>query len=496
MMYQQHKNVKNQEGIITLGSIGYIEPSVIASEPYIETIDDLDTELAKRFQDIIKVDHRLNRKLVSFQANKNRSVYKWYKFKEAFSADLVEYLLYKYRIPRGRILDPFAGSGTALFATADLGYDADGIEILPIAQQIIECRRFVAFGIDDTAKDILKFWRDSRPWKRAKTIKSLNELRITAGAYPKETAAEIEKFLSQIEQESSGIAELLKFVLFCVLESVSFTRKDGQFLRWDHRSGRGANNTFNKGRILSFDEAVTQKLDEIIGDIENFNNNLNDLLNNFEDIQKGDIRLKKGSCLEILPKLDSELYNAIITSPPYCNRYDYTRTYALEHALMGMTEEEQTALRQRMLSCTVESRTKELTTFNSNWTKAISICGNHPLLQGIIGYLEYQRKDGKLNNNGIPRMVRGYFYEMACVIQECFRVLKNDGLMFMVNDNVRYAGASISADLILSSVAESLGFKIDNILVLPQAKGNSSQQMGRHGKDALRKCIYVWRKNL
>ena len=37
-------------------------------------------------------------------------------------------------------------------------------------------------------------------------------------------------------------------------------------------------------------------------------------------------------------------------------------------------------------------------------------------------------------------MVRGYFYEMACVIKECHRVLKPDGYMFMVNDNVRYAG--------------------------------------------------------
>jgi hypothetical protein len=116
------------------------------------------------------------------------------------------------------------------------------------------------------------------------------------------------------------------------------------------------------------------------------------------------------------------------------------------------------------------------------------------LLQKILEYLGHQKQEKKLNNNGIPRMVRGYFYEMACVIQECFRVLEKKGLMFMVNDNVRYAGVSISIDLILSSIAESLGFNIDSILILPQAKGNSSQQMGRHGRDALRKCVYVWRK--
>jgi len=64
----------------------------------------------------------------------------------------------------------------------------------------------------------------------------------------------------------------------------------------------------------------------------------------------------------------------------------------------------------------------------------------------------------------------------------------------MVNDNVRYAGVDIPVDLILSQMAEDTGYKIVNILVLPQDKGNSSQQMGDYGRSALRKCVYVWRK--
>jgi DNA modification methylase len=83
---------------------------------------------------------------------------------------------------------------------------------------------------------------------------------------------------------------------------------------------------------------------------------------------------------------------------------------------------------------------------------------------------------------------------MACVIQECFRVLKPGAFLFMVNDNVRYAGASISVDLILSDFAEKLGFIVENILVLPIDKGNSSQQMGDRGRVPLRKCVYVWKK--
>ena len=148
-----------------------------------------------------------------------------------------------------------------------------------------------------------------------------------------------------------------------------------------------------------------------------------------------------------------------------------------------------------MLSCTVENRPKDLLKTNPSWQKAVDVTDKQELLQAILEYLECQRREQKLNNPGISRMVKGYFYEMACVIFECRRVLRPNGLMFMVNDNVRYAGASISVDLIFSSIAEGLGFAVDGILVVPQGKGNSSQQMGQYGRDALRKCVYVWRKS-
>jgi hypothetical protein len=90
--------------------------------------------------------------------------------------------------------------------------------------------------------------------------------------------------------------------------------------------------------------------------------------------------------------------------------------------------------------------------------------------------------------------LRGYFYEMACVIAESARVLKRNAPLIMVNDNVRYAGISISVDLILSDFAKNLGFEIEKILVLPNGKGNSSQQMSEHGREVLRKCVYIWRK--
>ncbi len=183
-----------------------------------------------------------------------------------------------------------------------------------------------------------------------------------------------------------------------------------------------------------------------------------------------------------------------MTSPPYCNRYDYTRTYALEFAMLGLTQVEVSDLRQEMLSCTVENRGKDLLKICPQWAPFIEAANQQKLLQAINAYLEHEKASGNLNNTGIPRMVRGYFSEMACVIGECARILKPNARLFMVNDNVRYAGVSISVDTILSDIARSLGFEVENILVVPSKKGNSSQQMGTYGRVPLRKCIYVWRK--
>ena len=462
---------------------------------FLTKIDKLDTSLLNSFSNIFVTDQHLTRKLVSFQANKTRAQYRWYQYKEAFSADLVEYLFQKFNVKQGKVLDPFAGVGTALFASSSLGYESIGIEVLPVGQEIIEANIIARHGNKKNLILAIDRWLFNKPWNVEGRTKDFEVLRITDSAYPEETNYKIKRYLNELDAEHQEIKRILFFSLLCILESISYTRKDGQYLRWDYRSGRReGKNTFNKGKILSFDEAIIMKLEEIKSDLELGSHQPDIFSSNQKIIETKDFSLLKGSCLDILPKLDSYSYSGIITSPPYCNRYDYTRTYALEHALLGINELELVNLRQAMLSCTVENKEKELLELNDNWKLAINICNNIALLQSILGYLEHKKNNKELNNTGISRMVRGYFYEMACVIQECYRVLNKGGIMFMVNDNVRYVGAAISVDTILSKVAEHIGFRIKHILVLPQEKGNSSQQMGRHGRESLRKCIYVWKK--
>ncbi|GIW91258.1 MAG: DNA modification methyltransferase [Pirellulaceae bacterium] len=458
-------------------------------------IDKADAELTERFRDKLVVNYDLDRTLVSFQANKLENEYRWCKYKEGFSAALIRYIFNQLRITQGRIIDPFAGSGTTLFVASERGVDATGIELLPIGTEIIEVRRLIMRSDRSALAQQIRAFSKKRTWEQCGGRKPVPHLQITSGAYPPENEAALERYLFEVDKiTDKTLSRVLRFAAMCILESISYTRKDGQYLRWDERSGRRqGRKTFNKGRIYGFTEAIVQKLEEIAEDIAP-----RTLLFPQADssLEWGEVELLVGSCLNILPTLDTDTFDALITSPPYCNRYDYTRTYALELALLGIDGPGIRQLRQNLISCTVENRHKE--DLEERFRKeeryrAVNAFQSQRLLQLILSYLEQCKANGTINNPGIPRMVRNYFFELAFIIADCARVLKAGAPLVMVNDNVRYQGAHIPVDLILSDMAEKLGFEVETIWLLPKGKGNSSQQMGAHGRKELRKCIYVWR---
>jgi hypothetical protein len=112
-----------------------------ASSDRLEKIAQLDKALERYFAHKTSVNPALSRQVVSYQANKIRPISRWYRFKEAFSDSLVEYLFTAKGINQGPVLDPFAGSGTTLFASSSMGLDSHGIELLPIGQEVIAARQ-------------------------------------------------------------------------------------------------------------------------------------------------------------------------------------------------------------------------------------------------------------------------------------------------------------------------------------------------------------------
>ncbi|MBD2778677.1 site-specific DNA-methyltransferase [Iningainema tapete] len=470
------------------------------------------TALYEKFQSKIIHNPSLDRTLVSFQANKQAPFSAWFKYREGFSERLVTYLLQLKPQP-GILLDPFSGGGSALFAASTLGWQTMGIELLPVgifatrARLIAQKINVESFNIvfAELKKINFKDYYDQRY--------TFKHIPITRGAFSPDTEEQLVGYISYCHNfiKNEDIRTLILYAAFCILEDISYTRKDGQYLRWDTRSGRAkGKNQFDKGVILNFNDAIYQKLKQITSDLNGEPTQLNlfgdkpsqhNSVNYIHGENSAPV-LYQSSCLDTLPTMQESSIDFVITSPPYVNRYDYTRTYALELVFLGCSEEKIKQLRQTMLSCTVENRDKRA--YLENYYKNIerhqefltvdSTFQQQTALHEVLTILEAYRKEGNLNNTNIARMVRNYFYEMCFVTYELARILKPGGIIAMVNDNVRYAGEEIPVDLILSNMAESFGLTTRHIWTLGRGKGNSSQQMGNHGRSELRKCVYIWEK--
>lgn len=216
------------------------------------------------------------------------------------------------------------------------------------------------------------------------------------------------------------------------MEEISFTRKDGQYLRWDSRANRSYGNTeFNKGEIYDFIKVVKEKIEEVISDLSP-NQNLELFATEETKTELTDPKILQGSSLEVLPGMKSGIFDFVMTSPPYCNRYDYTRTYALELIFLNKNDDDVKKLRQTMLTCTVENKEKlnylenlyaELNR-SSDFDFINSVYFSHPAMSEVNETLSKLNEQGKLNNSNIPRMVKNYFYEMLFVIYEMYRLLK------------------------------------------------------------------------
>ncbi len=459
-------------------------------------------KLYNRLSNKLETAFNFNRQFVSFQANKEEPVYRWFKYKEGFSSELVGYFLRKFADKPGKILDPFAGVGTTLFAGQTFGWQSYGIELLPVGIFVMEAREALQKidpeELDKSIKNLLQGFN-----KIENPAIHINHVPITREAFPAETEIALNKYLTYCNTiEQKEIQTILRFAAFSILEELSFTRKDGQYLRWDYRSKRDlSGKPFDKGKIYTFEQALKNKLAQIIDDLSPQRDSLFDAIED-DGHNHYDIKIIEGTCLEELPKMENDFFDFIITSPPYCNRYDYTRTYALELIYLGCDSEKIRSLRQELLSCTVENKEKleYLSQLYASMGRTsvfdivLGVYNSSFAMKEVNSVLDQLNKLEKLNNSNIPRMVKNYFLELCFVVFEMARITKKNGYCVMVNDNVRYGGEEIPVDLILSEFAENFGFNIEKIFVLPRGKGNSSQQMGNYGRTEVRKCVYLWQK--
>lgn len=399
--------------------------------------------------------------LVSYVGNKRVPILRLYRYKEAFALRFVEEFISRLGLNgKDYIFDPFCGMGTTLFTASKQGIPSIGMDKLPIA--VFVAKTLPLFFSLKPGKIKEKFERLKKKYQKAAPASVALDVAIMKMAFPPDTLLALRKWKTVIDDLESPLKDIFLLLFFSVLESCSFTSKDGQFLR-----------LVREKEIPSPEDALERKVYEAETDLQVVRKLKWSQSVEFPSVWAGDARDLAN--LKFIQKP-----TAIITSPPYPNRYDYTRTYSLELCFHFVRNfDEMKALRFGVLRSHIESKVGFLEQ------------PPHPAVKEVVDLL--RRKGKTLNNPRIPDLLVGYFVDMQKVIKEWVRVLAPKGKVAMVVDNVRFEGELIPVDFILSEIAEEEGFQVDEIIVA-RYKGNSSQQMGKYGRVPVRESIVLWRK--
>ena len=399
-------------------------------------------------------------KFVAYTGNKSLPILRLYRYKEAYSFGLVKEFIHRFQLTEDDYLfDPFCGMGTTLFTAMQHQIPSIGIDKLPIARFIAQTLPlFLSIEPQTIQKTFAEIKSTVAQSEAAEVAMDVSIMKV---AFPEETLLELRRWKGVIDRLSSPLRDIFLLLFLSILEPCSYTAKDGQFLRLKRDK-----------RIAEPIEILQKKIYEAEQDILAWryfwgqNKQIQ-----LPSVQSADARDLSSVHFQKPP-------TALITSPPYANRYDYTRTYSLELCFNFVKNfAELKALRFGILRSHIESKV--------NATDKPP----HPVVEEVVNIL----KDKSLNNPRIPDMLTAYFVDMQQVINQCSQVLNPGAKVAMVVDNVRFEGEMIPVDLILSEMAEEVGFKVEQIITA-RYKGNSSQQMGKYGRVPVRESIIVWEK--
>jgi hypothetical protein len=414
-----------------------------------------------KYRFIMSENHKLAR-LVSYIGNKSVPILRLYRFKEAFSLGLVNHFLDEFKATSDDfVFDPFAGMGTTLFGAMLRGLPSLGVDKLPVAAFV--SRTLPKFLLLEPGSLASTFKRLENIVDKLEPATIADDVSIMKIAFGEPYLTRLRKWKAAIDSLPALHKEFFTLLFLSILESTSYASNDGQFLRLKPHK-----------KLIAPDEALLRKVLQAEADsiaIQHMWFDRTRYIENLPIFCEADARDLSNVEFPKKPTI-------IITSPPYPNRYDYSRSYCLELCFHFVKSfEELKAVRFGILRSHIESRAEE----------GDKPC--HPVIAEVMQNLEGR----KLNNPRIPIMLTAYFVDMEKCIHEWNQMLASGARVAMVVDNVRFEGQLVPVDLVLSDIAERHGFRIDGIVVA-RYKGNSSQQMGRYGRIPVRESITLWRK--
>ncbi|MCK4788407.1 MAG: hypothetical protein KAV87_32000, partial [Desulfobacteraceae bacterium] len=341
-------------------------------------------------------------------------------------------------------------------ACKELGINSHGFDILPFSVFLtnVKTRNYD----QEQLLEVRNTFRLSRRIRM--NIPSLTNIPIARKAFSLTVRDELVRIKQWIEQIDDPISrDFYNLGMLSILEFVSKTSKSGGFLRLRE----------NRVRAKTVEATFLTRIDSMLSDVRQFNEQFK-LKHVCTSASQRDARQLR----------TTKKYDAVITSPPYPNRHDYTRIYSLE-MLFDFVEsnDDLKSIRYETLRSHVEARKKYECT---DYAKPAR-------LSRLIGKV---KKNGT-NNPMVVEMLEGYFEDMYLALREMSKRLRKRGKIALVISNVRFAGVNIPVDEILSEIGEQAGLQPKAIWIA-RFRGNSSQQMKAYTRKPSRESIVVWEK--
>jgi hypothetical protein len=179
------------------------------------------------------------------------------------------------------------------------------------------------------------------------------------------------------------------------------------------------------------------------------------------NLKSSEVMVYRGDSRNPKQFISENSVDAIFTSPPYPNEKDYTRTTRLESVILGFVHNrpELKALKQDLIRSNTRNVYKN--DKDGDWV------ANHPEIQRIAVEIEKRRIElGKTSGfeRLYHRVTKLYFGGMAQHLAELRVILKPGAkLGYVVGDQASYLRVMIRTGQLLASIADSLGYEVENI---------------------------------
>lgn len=390
----------------------------------------------------------------------DRPVHEWYRFVLSFPPHLVRNYIEKFDLTKGQIiLDPFCGTGTTLVEAKKLGIASVGVEanaMAHFAAQVktdwnVDPRQLVDYG-QTVANSVREL--------RQEALLEYDNRHMGISVY--------EGQLRSLDAEQSRLLiknSISPLPLHKVLTLLDCINKHMPTTLHGHAKLALAKQTVNKISNLRFGPEIgVGKLKVDAPVLSPWLDALDKMASDLQDVRARSAApstVFMADAREMRRYLQPCSIDAIVTSPPYPNEKDYSRTTRLESVLLGFLSSREDLRRQKKQF--IRSNTRGVYKADSDhyWVSDM------PRIQALADSIEQRRLElGKTSGfeKQYAKVVRLYFGGMARHLSDLRTLLRPGAkLAYVVGDQASYFRVLIRTGEILAELAEVMGYKLLDI---------------------------------